>query len=79
MHAISASEAARTLPSLVERVVDDHDAVEIVSDRGNAVLLPADEYASWQETEYLFRSRPTPVDFSMPTTGPARDREGAEP
>ncbi len=55
MRAISASDAARTLRSLVARVVDDHDAVEIVSDRGNAVLLPADEYASWRETAHLFR------------------------
>ena len=32
------------------------DAVEIVSRKGNAVLMPADEYAAWQETAYLFRS-----------------------
>lgn len=53
---ISASEARRTLFLLIERVNDNHEAVEIVSRKGNAVLMPADEYASWQETAYLFRS-----------------------
>jgi antitoxin YefM len=53
---ISASEARKTLFPLIERVNDDREAVEIVSRRGNAVLMPADEYAAWQETAYLFRS-----------------------
>lgn len=53
---MSASEARRTLFPLIERVNDNHEAVEIVSRKGNAVLMPADEYASWQETAYLFRS-----------------------
>lgn len=53
---ISASEARKTLFPLIERVNNDRDAVEIVSRRGNAVLMPADEYAAWQETAYLFRS-----------------------
>lgn len=53
---ISASEARRTLFPLIERINADRDAVEIVSRRGNAVLMPADEYAAWQETAYLFRS-----------------------
>lgn len=53
---ITASEARRTLFPLIERINADRDAVEIVSRRGNAVLMPADEYAAWQETAYLFRS-----------------------
>lgn len=53
---ISASEARRNLSQLIGRINEDHDAVEIVSRRGNAVLMPADEYAAWQETAYLFRS-----------------------
>ncbi|WP_433915225.1 type II toxin-antitoxin system Phd/YefM family antitoxin [Glutamicibacter mishrai] len=28
----------------------------MVSRKGNAVLMPADEYAAWRETAYLFRS-----------------------
>lgn len=53
---ISASEARKTLFPLIERVNEDREAVEIVSRKGNAVLMPADEYAAWQETAYLFRS-----------------------
>ncbi|MDJ1370970.1 type II toxin-antitoxin system Phd/YefM family antitoxin [Gulosibacter molinativorax] len=53
---ISASEARKTLFPLIERVNENHEAVEIVSRKGNAVLMPADEYAAWQETAYLFRS-----------------------
>lgn len=53
---ISASEARKSLFPLIERVNQDHQAVEIVSRKGNAVLMPADEYAAWQETAYLFRS-----------------------
>lgn len=53
---ISASEARKTLFPLIERVNNDREAVEIVSRKGNAVLMPADEYAAWKETAYLFRS-----------------------
>ncbi|MBD0021054.1 type II toxin-antitoxin system prevent-host-death family antitoxin [Gordonia pseudamarae] len=53
---ISASEARKTLFPLIERVNEDRDAIEIVSRKGNAVLMSADEYAAWQETAYLFRS-----------------------
>lgn len=53
---ISASEARKTLFPLIERVNEDHEAIEIVSRKGNAVLMPAVEYAAWQETAYLFRS-----------------------
>lgn len=53
---ISASEARKNLFPLIEQVNEDRDAVEIVSRKGNAVLMPADEYAAWQETAYLFRS-----------------------
>jgi len=53
---ISASEARKMLYPLIERVNADRDAVEIVSRKGNAVLMSADEYAAWQETAYLFRS-----------------------
>ncbi|MFZ1381946.1 MAG: type II toxin-antitoxin system prevent-host-death family antitoxin [Scrofimicrobium sp.] len=53
---ISASEARKTLFPLIERINQDREAVEIVSRKGNAVLMPADEYSAWQETAYLFRS-----------------------
>lgn len=53
---MSASEAGRTLTALIERINEDDDAVEIVSRKGNAVLVPADQYRAWRETAYLFRS-----------------------
>lgn len=53
---LSASEARKTLFSLIERVNEDRGAVEIVSRQSNAVLMAADEYAAWQETTYIFRS-----------------------
>lgn len=53
---ISASEARKTLCQLIQRVNEDRVAVEIVSRHGNAVLMPADEYAAWKETAYLIRS-----------------------
>ena len=53
---VSADEASRTLLALIDRIAASHHAVEIVSSNGRAVLMPADEYASWQETAYLFRS-----------------------
>lgn len=53
---ISASEARRTLFPLIEKVNQDRDAVEIVSRNGNAVLMSAEDYSSWVETAYLFRS-----------------------
>ena len=53
---ISASEARQKLFPLIEQVNADRVAVEIVSRKGNAVLMPTEEYAAWQETAYLFRS-----------------------
>lgn len=53
---VNADEASRTLPVLIDRIAASHHAVEIVSNNGRAVLMPADEYANWQETAHLFRS-----------------------
>lgn len=53
---ITASEARRNLFPLIEEVNDDRTVVEIVSRRGNAVLMSAEEYAALAETAYLLRS-----------------------
>jgi antitoxin YefM len=53
---ITASEARRNLFPLIEEVNDDNSVVEIVSRRGNAVLMSAAEYASIAETAHLMRS-----------------------
>ncbi|MHC0433564.1 type II toxin-antitoxin system Phd/YefM family antitoxin [Streptomyces sp. O3] len=54
--AISASDARARLFPLIQQVNDDHEPVEIASKNGDAVLMSADDYRSWQETVYLLRS-----------------------
>jgi antitoxin YefM len=53
---ISASEARQRLFLLLEQVNTDHEPVRITSNVGDAVLMSADDYDSWQETVYLLRS-----------------------
>lgn len=53
---ITASEARSRLFPLIEEVNQDHTAVEIVSKKGTAYLVSADEYNSLRETVYLLRS-----------------------
>lgn len=53
---ITASEARKALFPLIKKVNEDHDAIEIVSKHGNAVLISADDYASLREGSYLLRS-----------------------
>ena len=53
---ISASEARQRLFPLLEQVNTDHQPVRITSKAGDAVLMSADDYDSWQETVYLLRS-----------------------
>ncbi|QFS94610.1 Antitoxin RelJ (plasmid) [Mycobacterium sp. THAF192] len=53
---ISASEARQRLFPLLEQVNTDHEPVRITSKGGDAVLMSAEDYDSWQETVYLLRS-----------------------
>jgi antitoxin YefM len=53
---ISASEARQRLFPLLEQVHTDHEPVRITSRAGDAVLMSAADYDSWQETVYLLRS-----------------------
>ena len=53
---ITATEARRGLFPLIKQVNEDHEAVEIVSKHGNAVLMSADDYAALREGAYLLRS-----------------------
>jgi antitoxin YefM len=54
--AISASEARSRLFPLIQQVNNDHVPVRISSKGGDAVLMAADDFDSWQETIYLLRS-----------------------
>jgi antitoxin YefM len=53
---ITASEARQRLFPLIEEVNNDQVAVEIVSKKGAAFLVSADEYRSLKETVYLLQS-----------------------
>ncbi|MEI6620740.1 MAG: type II toxin-antitoxin system prevent-host-death family antitoxin [Actinomycetes bacterium] len=55
MTAITATEARRNLFGLIQQVNDDCEAVEILSKRGDAVLISASEYRALQETAHLLR------------------------
>ncbi|WP_344892990.1 type II toxin-antitoxin system Phd/YefM family antitoxin [Actinomadura meridiana] len=70
--AISASEARSRLFPLIQQVNDDHDPVRITSRGGDAVLMSAEDYDSWQETIYLLRS---PANAQRLMEAIARDKE----
>ena len=70
---ISASEARQRLFPLLEQVNTDHEPVRITSKAGDAVLMSADDYDSWQETVYLLRS---PENAKRLMEAGARDRAG---
>lgn len=53
---VTASEARQRLFPLIEQVNADQAAVEIVSKKGTAFLVSADEYRSLKETVYLLQS-----------------------
>ncbi|MFJ8076646.1 type II toxin-antitoxin system Phd/YefM family antitoxin [Streptomyces sp. NPDC096176] len=70
---ISASEARKDLFPLIKRVNDDHVPVRISSKGGDAVLMSAEDYDSWQETVYLLKS---PANAQRLMEAVARDRAG---
>ena len=70
---ISASEARQRLFPLLEQVNTDHEPVRITSKSGDAVLMSADDYDSWQETVYLLRS---PENARRLMEAVARDKAG---
>ena len=70
---ISASEARQRLFPLLEQVNTDHQPVRITSKAGDAVLMSAADYDSWQETVYLLRS---PENARRLMEAVARDKTG---
>lgn len=70
---ISASEARQRLFPLLQQVNTDHQPVRITSKAGDAVLMSADDYDSWQETVYLLRS---PENARRLMEAVARDKSG---
>ncbi len=58
MKAMSVTELRKNLASASDRVTADHDYTIITRDGGKpaAVLMSLEDFASWQETDYLLRS-----------------------
>jgi antitoxin YefM len=56
MTTVTASEARRTLFSLLGQVNDDHIAITITSKAGNGVLLSEEDYEAWRTTVHLVSS-----------------------
>jgi len=57
MQAVTLTDAERNLPRLIERVLADAEPRIVVNDAGEQVLLmPLDEFNSWNETQYLLGS-----------------------
>jgi len=71
--AISASEARSRLFPLIQQVNDNHEPVRISSKAGDAVLMSADDFDSWQETIYLLRS---PANARRLMEAVSRDKSG---
>ncbi|MGH7867443.1 MAG: type II toxin-antitoxin system Phd/YefM family antitoxin [Candidatus Dormibacteraceae bacterium] len=53
---ITATEARKNLFPLIQQVNDDRTPVEIMSRRGNAVLISQQDYQALEETAHLLRS-----------------------
>ena len=58
MNAMSVTELRKNLASAIDRVTADHDYTIITREGGKpaAVLTSLEDFASWQETDYLLRS-----------------------
>jgi len=58
MNAMSVTDLRKNLASAIDRVTADHDYTIITREGGKpaAVLMSLEDFASWQETEYLLRS-----------------------
>lgn len=58
MRATSYSEFRKNLAANLDKVNDDREPVIITRDRGkpSAVLMSLDDFASYQETDYLLRN-----------------------
>ncbi|MGD9540925.1 type II toxin-antitoxin system Phd/YefM family antitoxin [Methylocystis sp.] len=58
MRKISQSDLYKNLAATLDRVTEDHEPVVISRDKGKppAVLIPLEDFASYEETSYLLQS-----------------------
>ena len=54
MQAVTAKDAKRNLPRLIEQILTDAEPRIVVTDKGEqVVIMPLDDFNSWKETLYL--------------------------
>ena len=75
--AITASEACKNLFALIEQVNNDRTPIEILSKRGDAVLIAIADYRALEETAHLLRS-PVNVRRLLDSLDQARSRSTKE-
>ncbi|MCE7984062.1 MAG: type II toxin-antitoxin system prevent-host-death family antitoxin [Caldilinea sp. CFX5] len=57
MNAVTITAAKRNLEQLITQVIDNADPTIVSTDNGKQiVMMPLDEFNSWQETIYLLSS-----------------------
>jgi antitoxin YefM len=56
MTAIIATDARKGLFGIIQQVNEDHTVIEIVSKRGNAVIMSQADYDAMAETAHLLRN-----------------------
>jgi antitoxin YefM len=64
MQAITFNEASQNLAKFIDEVHNNHEPLIITHDHQKAVVLMSlDDFNSWQETEYLTRSKANAQDL----------------
>ena len=53
MTTLTATQARKNIYSLVDVVIESHEAIQIQGKRGSAVLIAEDDWRALQETLYL--------------------------
>ena len=78
MNAVTLKSASLNLEQLVEQVVADAESTIVVTESGaRVVLVPFDEYNSWQETNYLL-SNPANADHLRRSIAEAKEGKAQE-
>lgn len=74
MHTIRFSEARSNLKAVMDKTIEDHDAVLIMRrDAPNVVIMSQAQYDSWMETMYLLSN---PVNAARIMKGIEQHRRG---
>lgn len=56
MKILNYSKSRENLATVIDDVVDNYETIIVTKNDKQAVIVSLDEYNSWQETNYLFKS-----------------------